>query len=124
MLLMQTACNAQKRLDQSKLLEDCDGEASYVNHCLQLFVRETQGDIDAISAAFKDNDLARVSRLAHRIKGASASIRADFLRDEAARLDVLGGKGDGFEAAASFARLQTEFDDFKKFVAALPSLPD
>ena len=121
---MQTAHKNQKPLDRGKLLEDCDGEASYVNRCLQIFVRETQGDIEAISAAFRNNDLGQVSRLAHRIKGASASIRAEFLRDEAARLDVLGCKGKGLEATACFARLQTEFDNFKKFVATLPSLLD
>jgi HPt (histidine-containing phosphotransfer) domain-containing protein len=121
---MQTAYKSQKRLDRKKLLDDCDGEAAFANRCLQIFVRETQGDIDAISTAFNNNDLAQVSRLAHRIKGASASIRAAFLRDEAALLDQLGCKGKEFEAAACFARLRTEFDNFKKFVATLPRLPD
>jgi len=121
---MQTACRAQKQLDRSKLLEDCDGEAAYVNRCLQIFVRETQSDMDGISAAFRKNDLAQVSRLAHRIKGASASIRAAFLRDKAAHLDVLGSQGNAFEAATCFARLQMEFDNFKEFVATLPRLPE
>jgi HPt (histidine-containing phosphotransfer) domain-containing protein len=124
MPVMQTASNNTKRLDRKKLLDDCDGEASFANRCLQIYVRETQGDIDAISAAFSDSDLAKVSRLAHRIKGASATIRAAFLRDEAALLNQLGGKGKEFEAAASFARLRAEFDDFKEFVATLPRLSD
>jgi len=124
MIAMQTACKAQKRLDRKKLLDDCDGEAAFVNRCLQIFVRETQGDIDGISAAFQHNDLAQVSRLAHRIKGASATIRAAFLRDEAANLNVFACEGREFEAAMCFARLRAEFDNFKKFVATLPRLAD
>ena len=121
---MRTACKNPKPLDRRRLLKDCDGETSYVNRCLQIFVKETQGDIEAISAAFGNNDLAQVSRLAHRIKGASAAIRAGFLREEAARLNALGCKGSGSEAVMCFARLRTEFDDFKRFVDTLPSFPD
>ena len=121
---MRTERKAQKKFDRRKLLEDCDGEAAFANRCLQIFVRETQADLDAISAAFRENDLARVSRFAHRINGASASIRAGFLREEAARLDLLGGERKKSEAAVCFAGLRVEFDKFKKFVAALPRLPD
>ena len=121
---MRTGNKTHKKLDRKKLLEDCDGEAAFANRCLRIYVRETQTDLDAISAAFKKNDLARVSRLAHRIKGASASIRAGFLKEEAARLDVLGCEGKRSEAAVCFAGLQAEFENFKKFVATLPRFPD
>jgi HPt (histidine-containing phosphotransfer) domain-containing protein len=122
--MLRTEKKTQKKLDRQKLLEDCDGEASFANQCLQMFVRETQADLDAISAAFKKEDLVQVSWLAHRIKGASASIRAGFLSEEAARLNLLGCQGKRSEAAVCFARLQAEFDDFKKFVVTLPRLPD
>jgi HPt (histidine-containing phosphotransfer) domain-containing protein len=113
-----------KMLDREKLLEDCDDEASFANHCLQIFVKETQADIDSIALALGKSDLAQVARLAHRIKGASATIRARFLLEEAARLQVLGDEERGDEAALSFARLRADFENFRRFIVTLPPLPD
>lgn len=121
---MARVSESLQRLDCKKLLEDCDDEAAFANRCLQVFVGQTQVDMEGIAAALSANDLSQVARLAHRIKGASASIRATFLREEAARLNLFGSEGMGAEAAASFARLQAEFDDFKKFIATLPPLLD
>jgi HPt (histidine-containing phosphotransfer) domain-containing protein len=121
---MTLACGRSKPLDCKKLLEDCDEETSFANRCLQIFVRETQVDMDSIAAALGENDYPQVARLAHRIKGASASIRARFLQEEAARLQVVGGEEQGTEANLCFSRLRAEFDNFKRFIASLPFLPD
>jgi HPt (histidine-containing phosphotransfer) domain-containing protein len=116
---MGTACRGAEPLDQRKLLEDCDDEMQYASRCLQIFVRETQADMEAIAAAFGRNDIPGVARLAHRIKGASASIRASFLLEEAARLYSLGNRGQVAEASRCFDRLRTEFEQFKQFIAGL-----
>jgi HPt (histidine-containing phosphotransfer) domain-containing protein len=121
---MALACGCSKPLDCKKLLEDCDDETSFANRCLQIFVRETQVDMDSIAAALGKNDYPQVARLAHRIKGASASIRARFLQEEAARLQVFGGEEQGAEANLCFSRLRAEFDNFKRFITTLPPLPD
>jgi HPt (histidine-containing phosphotransfer) domain-containing protein len=121
---MALARGRSKPMDCKKLLEDCDDEASFVNRCLQMFVRETQVDLDSIAAALGKHDYPQVARLAHRIKGASASIRARYLQDEAARLQVFGGEELAAEANLCFSRLRAEFDNFKRFIGALPPLPD
>lgn len=117
---MANACNYSRPLDREKLLEDCDEETAFVNHCLQVFVRETQIDMDSLAAALGNHDFLQIARIAHRIKGASALIRATFLRDEASRLHILTGEGQEAEAARSVARLQAEFEAFKRFIASLP----
>jgi HPt (histidine-containing phosphotransfer) domain-containing protein len=121
---MAVECRRFKPLDRKKLLEDCDDETSFANRCLHIFVRETQVDMDSMAAALGNNDFPQVARLAHRIKGASATIRARFLREEAARLQILGDEEQGTEANICFSRLKTEFDNFKRFIATLPPLPD
>lgn len=107
-------------LDSLRLISDCDDEQSYVNRCLHLFVRDAQEDLNGISAAFEQNDLSQIARLAHRIKGASASIRAEFLRQQAALLEALGSREEWTAANETFVRLQAEFEHFKNYIDTLP----
>jgi HPt (histidine-containing phosphotransfer) domain-containing protein len=111
-----------KPLDRKRLLEDCDEEASFANQCLRLYVRDTRIDIECIEAALGSRDFSRVARLAHRIKGASASIRAQFMSEMAARLHVFGEQGLEHEVSLCFAQLRKEFDKFERFIATLPLL--
>ena len=114
----------KKAFDREKLLRECDDEPAFANRCLHVFVRETQVDMNGIAAAFARNDFPQIARLAHRIKGASAAIRAEFLRRQAAKLEKLGGNGEAVAAGKCFNRLKTELEDFKHFIATLPALPD
>jgi HPt (histidine-containing phosphotransfer) domain-containing protein len=111
-------------LDREKLLEECDDDPAFANRCLHIFVRETQVDMNGIAAAFDRDDLLQIGRLAHRIKGASALIRAEFLRRRATRLEDLCEKGELAAARECLFHLKTEFESFEKFVATLPIAPD
>jgi HPt (histidine-containing phosphotransfer) domain-containing protein len=119
-----TISKSPQHLDRERLLEECDEDSAFACRCLHIYVREAQVDMNGIAAALEKYDFPLVARLAHRIKGASASIRADFLREEAARLETLGYKAELAAAAESFARLRSEFDHFKTFIATLKMLPD
>jgi HPt (histidine-containing phosphotransfer) domain-containing protein len=121
---MAIASKGLNTLNFARLLEDCDDETVFAHHCLRIFVRETKSDIDAIAESLRNNDWRNVSRLAHRIKGASAAIRASFLSQEAARLEVSGREGNGTDAAWCFSRLQAELKNFEEFVSTLPRLPE
>ncbi len=121
---MAGACGRSEPLDRGRLLQDCDDETAFAHRCLQIFVRETQKDMAGIAAAFEHQDLPAVARLAHRIKGASASIRATFLSEEAARLQTFGEEMAQLDAVACFSRLQTEFEKFQRFILTLSSLSD
>jgi HPt (histidine-containing phosphotransfer) domain-containing protein len=117
---MPTRLKSPPPLDREKLLEECEDEQSFANRCLHVFVRCAQTDIDGITAALYENDFAQIVEMAHRLKGASSAIRAEFLRQEAARLEAFGRKEASAAVEECFARLQTEFDRFKKFVGTLP----
>jgi HPt (histidine-containing phosphotransfer) domain-containing protein len=108
-------------LNCEKLLEDCDDEQSFANRCLHVFVRSAQADIDGIAAALHRHDFPQIVELAHRLKGASAAIKAEFLLQEAARLEAFGRKEELAAVGECFARLQSEFDHFRKFIATLPN---
>jgi HPt (histidine-containing phosphotransfer) domain-containing protein len=121
---MATKSEIPPPLDRERLLAECDDEQSFVNQCLQIFVRDAQADLKGISIALARNDFPQIARLAHRIKGASASIRADFLRQQAAHLETLGSKQELCAAEECFTRLQIEFEEFKNFISIVTSLPE
>jgi HPt (histidine-containing phosphotransfer) domain-containing protein len=121
---MKTKPEGPQPLDRAKLLAECDNEESFANRCLHIFIREAQKDMNGISAALERNDFFQVARLAHRLKGAAASIRAEFLRQQAERLEVFGNSADSVAAGECYSRLQADFEQFKAFIADLPLLPD
>jgi HPt (histidine-containing phosphotransfer) domain-containing protein len=108
-------------LDRERLLAECDDEQSFANRCLHVFVRSAQADIDGIVEAIRRNDFSQIVELAHRLKGASAVIKAEFLLQEAARLEAFGREEEFAAVGECFARLQVEFDRFNKFIATLPN---
>jgi HPt (histidine-containing phosphotransfer) domain-containing protein len=111
-------------LDRKKLLAECDDEQAFANRCLHVFVRETQADMKGIAAALEHNDFPGIVRRAHRIKGASSSIRAEFLKQQAAYLEILGNEEDLVAVRECYARLKVEFKHFKSFVNQLHSVTD
>lgn len=113
-----------KPLDNKKLLEECDDEQSFANRCLLVFIRDTKVDIDDISVALGSKHFPEIARLAHRIKGASASIRADFLRDEASRLEDFAATADADNVRDCLNRLENEFDHFHRYIKSLPLNPE
>jgi len=121
---MATKPKGTRPVDHEKLLSECDNEEAFVNKCLHIFARDVQVDVDRIASALDRNDFSQVARLAHRIKGASASIRAEFLRQQAAQLEVLSGKKESVAAWECYARLKNEFERFKEFISTLPLLPE
>ncbi len=121
---MATVPEGLQPVDGEKLLAECDDEQSFALKCLHVFARDVQLDLDGIASALERNDFGLVARLAHRIKGASASISAEFLRQQAARLEVLGGKKELIAAGECFNRLKSEFEQFKEFVSSLPFITE
>ena len=113
-----------KPLDHKRLLEECDEEHSFANRCLHVFIRETQTDMDGIAAALAGKDFQEIARLAHRIKGASASIRAEFLQEKATLLEGSAGTGNHADVDDCLARLKLEFERFNQYIAALTKYPD
>ncbi len=117
---MATKSEIPQPLDCEKLLVECDEDQSFAHRCLHIYVRDAQTDMNGIATALDKADFTQITRLAHRIKGSSASIRAEFLRHHAAALEALGRREELAAAGECFVRLQAEFEHFKRFVATLP----
>jgi HPt (histidine-containing phosphotransfer) domain-containing protein len=106
-------------LNCEKLLVLFEDDPSTIRKLLDLFIREAQDDVADLVSACGVMDSVRIASLAHRLKGAACSIGAEPLGIEAAHLEALGHTGELAEAGDCIARLKTEFEAFRSYVADL-----
>jgi HPt (histidine-containing phosphotransfer) domain-containing protein len=115
-----SAPDATRPFESEKLLEEWCDNPGFVVKIISAFMGESRNDIENLAAAFECNDPARMASYAHRLKGAAATIEAEPLRAEAARLESLGRAGETEQARASIDRLRAEFERLRDYVAQLP----
>jgi CheY-like chemotaxis protein len=89
----------------TSLRELADGDEELVSRLIGMFLSDTEEHQELLRAAIEQGDADKVRQEAHRIKGASAQIEANGLRDIAFRLECMGKDNTLAEA------LQT-MDDF------------
>ncbi len=103
-------------LDINKLLGQWNGKSKFVAKILQTFEQEAGSDIGSFEGAFALGDPAQVASVAHRLKGAAATIGAEAIRAEAAKLESMGRSGDLSQAQECVSRLRSEFERYRSFM--------
>ena len=106
-----------KPLDAGKILNEFRDQPELISRLLQLFIAETQKDYDGLADAFAASDPSRIVRIAHRLKGAAATVGAEPLRAEAARIEGLARQGDLQQARDRMTTLHSEFDRLHEYLA-------
>ncbi len=104
---MATVFRRTKPLDFKKLLEDCDDKASSANRCLQVFVRETQADMDSpgVSTALRSLGLLDVlSSTPAGPSGAAAPRCAPCIHARLRRLATKPGEKSGLDSPGGGVR--------------------
>lgn len=76
-----------KTLDREELLARCLGSAEFAMRVLGKFQARLEQDLADVDQALQDQDWDLLAHLAHRIKGASASVSAALVRRRAAELE-------------------------------------
>jgi HPt (histidine-containing phosphotransfer) domain-containing protein len=106
-----------KPLDDSKIIDELSDQPELISRLLRVFVAETQKDFDGLAAAFAASDIRRVVGIAHRLKGAAATVGAEPLRTEAARIEGLASQGQLQQAQNCMSALHSEFDRLHEYIA-------
>ncbi|OFV92294.1 MAG: hypothetical protein A3G76_15400 [Acidobacteria bacterium RIFCSPLOWO2_12_FULL_65_11] len=86
-----------------------EGQPDVLAEMVGLFVGETEGWLVEARAAADGGDLVALSRVAHSLKGACATIGADQMRAQAARLEEALGSGRLSEADSLVQGIIEEF---------------
>ncbi|MHB0936466.1 MAG: response regulator [Armatimonadota bacterium] len=114
--LEMTALEEQLPVNMQDLLKRCAGKESFALHMLAQFVERTGGEIDEIKAAIERQDSAAVKELAHRIKGAAATLAAEQLRQCAAQIEEYGKLADMEHARTCLGEFYTQLGKLHAFL--------
>jgi signal transduction histidine kinase/CheY-like chemotaxis protein len=95
-------------LDKAAFMERMQADESVFYEFLELYLRETVSQVQQLSVAVEEGDASIVERMAHTLKGASAGICAERVRDVALTLEKLGRSGDLTGAKAALDTLSQE----------------
>ena len=79
--------------DYRALVARCMGNLEFAERILAKFQRAFEHDLAELEEAFRAGDEAEMTRVAHRMKGASANASAGRLEQAAAEIERLGRSG-------------------------------
>ena len=93
-------------LDMSAFENAAGGDSELMHELADLYVSDTDARLPRLEAAAAQGDLEQAGRLAHGLKGSSASIGAARAAEAFRRVEMIGrsGEGEGLEEALAFAR--------------------
>jgi len=103
-----------KVFDRPACLHRLRGDEAILRKIIKVFLEDAQQQINKLAEALAAADSAQVSRLAHKLRGASGSIGATALQELASKLEVAAQAQatDGF--AMSVAPLRQTFEVLKR----------
>ncbi len=105
-------------VDWPKLLKMTDGDANLVDELIELFIQSGDATLRDVRAALGRGDLPAVGRLAHSLKGASASMQAHAACAAAGMLEAAARSGHGETVPALEERLRVETERTMAFLRA------
>jgi len=105
-------------VDLARLNEITDGDVEFAHELASTFVASGEEVLREIHAALAAFDRVALSRAAHKLKGASANIHAEPLRDLAYTLETQAAQLDQPRLRDLVDRLQNQFQIAAQFLQA------
>lgn len=97
-------------LNMEHVMETVEGDMEFARELLELYVTDTEERLEMLERAIAGQDADTVRREGHTIKGASANIGADLLREVALKMENIGDTGDFTEAVETLESMKAEFE--------------
>ncbi len=98
-------------------MERVDGDEELIREVLGIFLEDIPGILEELKRGVKEGLPEVVARAAHALKGASANIAANRLREYAYQLEIKAKSEDLAGASDLYASLETEFNELKTHLA-------
>jgi signal transduction histidine kinase/DNA-binding response OmpR family regulator len=115
---IKTSCNEDVvKIDE--IIKNQDGNINLVKEIYEFFLQEAPFQIELLKKALDDNDQASLERLAHSLRGSTATIYAHLMEKEAYRLEMAAQNGDFNRAGIIYGKLQDECKSVMKKLSDL-----
>lgn len=100
-----------------ELLARCAGQALTCKDVLKKYVEQMRDDVALLKQSINAGDAANASKIAHRIKGASANVVAEELRSLGSQIEVLAGDGEITKARVLLDDLNAAWIRFEELIS-------
>jgi HPt (histidine-containing phosphotransfer) domain-containing protein len=80
-------------------------------------LEDTLGQLEILRQAVADNDASQVELSAHAIKGASANIGAEALKDAAYQVEMAGKDQDMGKVQVYMEQVEGQFEDLRRMLS-------
>lgn len=118
-MIGQEASEPMKAFDFEAMLARCLGKRDLVDRALSRFESVIQTSLEELEAAIDGTDAAEITRIAHRLKGASANVSALRLQAHAAEIEKLASAQKLDEVSGCLKQLHKEVSQFSQSTASL-----
>ncbi|MFC1735257.1 response regulator [Candidatus Hydrogenedentota bacterium] len=102
--------------DPSVLLGNLDGDEELLKTIIDGFLEDIPREIGALKKALEENDAPLIERQAHTIKGASANVGAEALRQVASEAENAAKAGNLEKAASQTLEIEEQFEILKEAI--------
>ena len=112
--------------DPNQARQDADLDIESFKKVLMIFKKSNQPTIQEIKQAFKEQNWSLIQKLAHKLTGSSANIRAYALQEKASTIEnALSGPASSYPDKEMIYELEEEFNILDSYLKRLstPSLP-
>ena len=107
---------AQNIFDRAGFLNRLMGDEKIANEILGYFLKEIPRIFNVLKEALDNGDASLVQLQAHTLKGASASVGGEALRETAFEIEKAGKAGNLETARSCMPKLETQFDLLKEAI--------
>jgi len=114
---IKTEHNEKLPVDYEQLLLRCVNNQAFADKVITMFREKTPNELTDIEKALDSQDTETLVVLAHRLKGAAATISAEPIRQKAQHLEESAREGNLTNAQACFDGLRQEFAEFIEYTA-------
>lgn len=102
--------NEIMRFDYERMLNRLMGDEQLAGHILQLFLKETPGQLSLLRKHIKGNNLQDAGYMAHKLMGASANVDVNEFYTIARTIEEKCYNGKAEELASLLKRLEQQFE--------------
>jgi CheY-like chemotaxis protein/HPt (histidine-containing phosphotransfer) domain-containing protein len=104
----------QNIFDKAGLLDRLMGDEALANEILGEFLEDVPRNVSALKEALDNGDAPSIQLRAHTIKGQSANVGGEALRETAFEIEKAGESGDLETVKARMTELEAQFDRLRK----------
>lgn len=96
-------------MELTRIQEIASGDRDFERELIEIFIASARNHLRALDSALRKRDFSLVEQEAHSLKGASANIGAERMKEIALEIEEVGSTGDLKPALEAFERLKSEF---------------